>query len=109
MSITIREMTPDEFQRMVDEDKADRERNALSEDNIMALRRYIDQKIPPGGFLLSVLCNDLKDAAGRADMYNRRKLFEYVEYLYNHAPSICWGSKENVNAWLEVGMAEGKQ
>lgn len=64
------------------------------------LARYIAQGIPPGDFLSAVICNDLKEAIGRADDENIRNLPAYVSYLYNKAPSRCWGSSEKMRAWM---------
>lgn len=63
------------------------------------VRRWIENGILPGGFLTCVLENDLKGALGRADMINRHRLFEIVEYFYSYAPALCWGSVEKVAAW----------
>jgi len=38
---------------------------------------------------------------GRADVRNRRRLFEYINYLYNFVPVVCWGSKEKFENWIE--------
>ena len=65
------------------------------------LKRYIENKVPPGDFLSAVICNDLKEAIGRADDENLRNLPAYVAYLYNEAPSSCWGSKKKMDKWLE--------
>lgn len=65
-----------------------------------SLQRYIEQGIPPGGFLSAVICNDLKDACGRADHESRFMLFDLVSWLYNYAPSPCWGSPEKFKAYL---------
>jgi hypothetical protein len=65
-----------------------------------ALVRYIEDRIEPGGFLGAVLQNNLKEAIGRGDHLNLNKLPDYVTFLYNHAPSGCWGSPEKVFAWL---------
>jgi hypothetical protein len=100
MSITIRPMTKDDLDSMMRVENEDRARFALTEDDLQPLRIYIDHKIEPGGFLTAVLCNDLTEATGRADVYNRRKLFEYIQFLYNDAPGDCWGSREKVSAWL---------
>lgn len=67
---------------------------------LAALQRYVEHHIPPGGFLRSVLENDLKESLGRADGNNRFALFYIVSWLYNEAPMTCWGSPENVEAWL---------
>lgn len=65
-----------------------------------AFERYFQQGIPTGGFLMAVLRNDLKEACGRADMYNRERIVDIVAWLYNHTPMNCWGSPERVNAHL---------
>ena len=67
------------------------------------LRRYIEKRIKPGNFLTAVLQNDLREACGRADKENIRNLPAYVAYLYNEAPSTCWGSPERVTDWLQPG------
>lgn len=53
----------------------------------------------PGGFLTSVLENDLIMAMMRADATSRRFIYEVVSYLYNHAPGPCWGSEKKVKDW----------
>ncbi len=65
-----------------------------------ALDRYVEDHIPPGGFLLAVLSNDLSGAVGRADSINREHLSDIVKYCYNKIPSSCWGSPEAVDRWL---------
>lgn len=65
--------------------------------------RYIEQGIPPGSFLTAVLCNDLKEAFGRADDENTAAMREWVFYLYNYAPTGCWGSPDKFSAWIERG------
>lgn len=70
------------------------------------LKRYVEHGIEPGSFLMAVLRNDLHDAVGRADDENIRNLPAYVSYLYNEAPSPCWGSPEKVQAWLARFTAE---
>lgn len=64
-----------------------------------ALVSWVEERNPPGGFLQAVLCNDLKEAFVRADETNRNALFEIVTWLYNEAPSSCWGSPECVHGW----------
>ena len=61
---------------------------------------YINDRVPPGDFLISVLYNDLREACGRADDENIANLPAYVAFFYNHAPSSCWGSPEKVKNWL---------
>ncbi|MES2531950.1 MAG: hypothetical protein V4636_13010 [Pseudomonadota bacterium] len=61
---------------------------------------YLAAGIEPGSFLTAVLCNDLRGACMRADTTNQRRLYDYVFFLYNYAPSTCWGSPEKVDAWI---------
>ena len=65
------------------------------------IKRYIENGIEPGSFLMAVLCNNLCEAVGRADSENMANLPAYVSYFYNEAPSACHGSSEKVKAWLE--------
>jgi len=62
--------------------------------------RYVNDKIPPGGFLEAVFSNNLCQAFGRADRENLNNLFDIVNYIYNHTPMDCWGSPEKVKEWL---------
>jgi hypothetical protein len=64
------------------------------------LLAYITQRRPVGGFLMAVLSNDLAQAAVRADPITGLWLREVVLFLFNHAPSQCWGSPAAVEAWL---------
>lgn len=65
-----------------------------------SLRGYVEHHVPVGSFLTAVICNDLKQAVQQADDVNLVNIPAFVEYLYNHAPSECWGSKEKHNNWL---------
>jgi hypothetical protein len=48
-----------------------------------------------------VLCNDLKEACAMADHINQRQIWAIVNWLYNDAPSPCWGSEMNFNNWIK--------
>lgn len=74
----------------------------IPEHTLSSLIRYIEERTITGGFLDAVLCNDLKGACSRADSYNQPVIFEIVYFLYNYAPSACWGSPEKVDAWLSA-------
>jgi hypothetical protein len=67
------------------------------------MRLYIEGHVETGGFLHAVLSNDLRRACERADAENQRALFSIVCWIYNEAPSTCWGSPEKVAAWLSRG------
>ncbi len=64
------------------------------------LEDYIKNRVETGGFLRAALENDLREALGRSDEISRFALFDIVSFLYNAAPSNCWGSPEKVAAWL---------
>lgn len=74
--------------------------NQIPPRTLEAIRAYVEERVPPGGFLYSVLCNNLLRAVITADEENRKALAEIVRELYGNAPSGCWGSPENVRAWL---------
>lgn len=65
-----------------------------------ALKRYVEHGIPPGGFLIAVLSNDLKRAFSRADDINIANMYAIVKYIYNNIPSKAWGSPERVSEWI---------
>lgn len=73
------------------------------------MRLYIERGIEGGSFMMAVLCNDLMGACGRADHINRERLFDYCNFLYNEAPSSCWGSSEKVEAWIARGGLHGNK
>lgn len=68
------------------------------------LQRYVKDGTPTGDFLHAVLCNDLKEAVGRADEQNLWLLPIYCHWLYNEAPSPCWGSPERVERWIQMKL-----
>ena len=64
------------------------------------IKRYVENRIPPGGFLTAVLENNLRKSFGQADKENREALFEIVCHCYKELPYDCWGSPEKVKNWL---------
>lgn len=72
----------------------------MTEPCIEGLWYYLVHKRPTGSFLEAVLCNDLKGAVGKADDFNIRNIPAYVAFLYNHAPSDCWGSRDKYLKWI---------
>ena len=73
------------------------------------LTRYIEDGIPPGDFLTAVISNDLAEAVGRADDENIRNLPAYVGYLYNKAPTSCWGSPGQMKRWMKEKREEAEE
>ena len=80
--------------------------DAVRPDTLDSIDRYITHGIPTGSFLEAVLCNDLMEAMGLADMGNRLALFEICDYIYNETPSGCHGSPEKVRAWMKMKAEE---
>ena len=66
-----------------------------------AIERYIFNRYEPGGFLMSVLSNDLMGAVARADSENVRAIKDICQFIYNEIPSTAWGSPKKVAEWLD--------
>lgn len=70
-----------------------------------SLERYFLYGIEPGGFLQSVLCNDLVSAVARADHINKQAISGIVEWIANNAPDGSWGHEEYYKEWIAKGPA----
>lgn len=70
---------------------------------------YIESGVPTGGFLEAVINNDLSEACGRADPENLTILPAIVAFLYNHAPTECWGFATAHNRWVKKKLDENRQ
>ena len=64
-----------------------------------ALENYLMYGFQPGGFLTSVLANDLYLAVGRADHWNKDNLPRIVHEVIHRMPSISHGSYAAVKEW----------
>jgi hypothetical protein len=73
-----------------------------------ALIRYIVEGCPSGSFLMAILTNDLKAACRRADEENQRVIWDYVNFLFNYAPMMCWGSDALVQQWIDLHKEQRK-
>lgn len=62
--------------------------------------RYVEHGAEPGGFLSNVLENNLTGAAVHADDYNKRRLYEWADLVYNCVPMDARNSKENMTRWM---------
>lgn len=71
------------------------------------LRLYVDRGVVPGSFLTACIDNNLSDAVARADAISALALVDVVRWLYNDAPSPCWGSPEKRAAWIKRGGLRG--
>jgi len=65
--------------------------------------RFVEYGMPTGGFLRAVLTNDLFGAIARADDQSLANIRHICQYVYNAAPSNCWGSKEAFDAHIKRG------
>lgn len=75
-----------------------------------AVRRYVDQGLPPGGFLTAVLCHDLFETFGNADETNLSYIYNWVNFVYNYLPAQCHGNEQRVAEWCSKrGMQQFEQ
>jgi hypothetical protein len=65
-----------------------------------AIHSYATSRRRPGGFVLAVLRNDLREVFRAADQPSLRGLGDVLRYLHQEVPSSCWGSAATVEAWL---------
>lgn len=70
------------------------------------LQRYVEYGVPTGDFLRAVLSNDLKESFARANDVNREAMFDIVRFCYDGLPSLCWGSTEKVEDWINMAQEE---
>lgn len=65
-----------------------------------SLRLWINHGRQPGHFLTACIENDLVNAAHRADSLATVSVLPVIMgWMYNEAPSPCWGSREKRLAW----------
>ena len=91
----------------------------MNDDLMQHLIDWVDLGRPMGHFLTALVENDLAEAVSRADEHSLRVLPALVGWLYNEAPSECWGGKEKARLWSEhrglsgidarAGMVEAKR
>ena len=70
------------------------------------LELWVEHGIMPGGFLTSVLTNDLFGALSRADETNRQHIHGICSFIYNHIPGNTWGSVEIMEEWQKTVQGE---
>lgn len=92
----IRELKPGELDEMMAEHKRLNPDLPVRPDIKQKLIDYAIKGYPLGHFLTSVVENDLFEALGRADSYNRASLYQICHFIYNELPAGCWGSPEIV-------------
>jgi len=79
---------------------ANQKGRTMNQETREEIDRYVQHKIPTGGFLQAVLENNLMESFARADEENARDMLNICQYVYCHTPMACHGSPEKVKAWL---------
>lgn len=67
-----------------------------------ALADYLAYGHPTGDFLKALLSNDLYGALHRADLENRMRLPNYIDYLTQHADPRAYGTHERYDTWVKT-------
>lgn len=67
------------------------------------MREYIEERVLPGEFLVTVLAGDLYSAVASAESrgIDCNQLGDFITWLYKYAPPRCFGSTEAVMRWLQ--------
>lgn len=100
MSHKVEPISDEEFKELLRAHDILNPSREIRRDVVDSLDLYVKKGCSPGGFLTSVLENDLHGAMARADSYNRSSLYEIVQYVSSRIPLACWGSPEIVSGWL---------
>lgn len=75
-------------------------------DTYQALKRYVEDGIEPGGFLMACLTNDFSYAVARADANNTRCLKAISLMIHWAIPHKAHGSTQRVDEWLKGGYKD---
>ena len=75
---------------------------------IYGLQLYVEDGVRPGGFMQLVLSGDMEAAKHHADPQNAKCLDKYPEIL-KHLPEDCYGSPEDMEAWIESKGLRGRR
>lgn len=67
---------------------------------------YVENGVPPGGFLTAVFEDSLIETYRTADHWNSQVIPKIVHWLYMYCPTIARG-KGVVSKWCEQGGLEG--
>lgn len=60
-----------------------------------------------GNFLTAMFRNDFLNAATGADEVTSARFYDLALFLFNYAPSPCFGSHEAVGRWRAAGGIRG--
>jgi len=81
----------------------------IPQGTLESLNSYVQDGIPPGGFLEAALVDSLVGAYQAADDANLAALTTLAHYLFSVLPDECWGSPTKVQAWLEEHRNERQE
>ncbi len=78
-------------------------RLSIPHDTKDALDDYFLRGYEPGGFITSILTNNLYGAVNSADIANRHTIYEITRWLTTNpiVPKLSWGKVELVVGWLQ--------
>ena len=79
----------------------------LTQQAVDAIKRYVEDGIPPGGFLEAVICNDLQNAVGLADAWTTSQFSKehpdvvdlFAKKPYDLTP-VGWAVRSENIEWL---------
>jgi hypothetical protein len=86
---------------MTQKTRLDYTRHRVPEHTQEALERYFFLGLEPGGFLTSVLSNDLMGACTRSDHVNRENIVGIATWVLHSAPNESWGHLGAVANWCK--------
>ena len=90
-----------EFKKNKDKEEYKKIRGSV----MASLERYYFGGMSPGGYVRGVLENDLLKALSHSSPEHGEEAFTIAKFAYNVLPARAWGSKENVDAWInEEGL-----
>ena len=80
---------------------------------VMSIYRYVEGRVPVGGFLRAALQNDFVETINHyGERNNMQGLLELSKLIWNYVPGNCWGSREKYMNWLygyrKGGELDGK-
>jgi hypothetical protein len=90
------------------ERQASEDGRSLPEDLVETIYSYVLFGYSPGGFLESILKNNLYFAVGFCDETRAPLFFPIVRYIRSRLRGDCYGSPEIVNDWMRHGGLMGR-
>ncbi len=66
-----------------------------------SLKNYVVNHVKPGGFLTSVLSNDLFGVVRYSSKDTSGYLNDLVNFIYSNLPGSCYGSVQDVSNWIK--------